>query len=181
MAVGNMWIGEKEYFDASGKSLGVEDDTLLFTKTVDINGETWFQLNDGYVFVNREDGVWSRLLGSIADESEQIFAKYPTVRGDTFATERLPVVTPSGLGTAQVWYKTFSTNASLKLPYGNVTAYTFVNYLQFEPGAQPEPQLESWSFTPGLGLVMRTNGTGPIPEFPSAIRYQWKLREVQLQ
>ncbi len=181
MAVGNTWIGTKEYFDASGKSLGVEDDTLMFTKTVDINGEIWFQLNDGYVFINRKDGVWSRLLGSISDESELIFAKYPTVRGDTFRTERLPVVTTSGVDTALLWYRTFSTDASLSTPYGSVTAYTFVSYLQFEPGAQPEPQLESWSFTPGIGLVMRTNGTGPTPEYPTAIRYEWKLREVKLQ
>ena len=125
MAVGNRWIGTHHYYDVNGQLTGTRRDTMTIVGTADVNGETWYEFEDGALRINRLDGVWMRIPESDGDELSILFARYPTTRGDTFGTFEFQQTFENGQpgGSYVSWLQTLAVDSVVTVPYGTKAAH----------------------------------------------------------
>lgn len=155
MAVGNRWIGMIEYFNSRGESLSTAYDTTSIVRSVSIGGETWYEFDDGVRRTNRSDGVWVSFGGSNSNDFIRLIAKYPTVPGDTFQTERGREHTihgPTG-DSILMWIGTLSVDSIVAVPRGTFTCHAYAYFTLHPHMSEAGRGIQSWAYAPGVGPV----------------------------
>lgn len=179
LQVGHRWIGSVEYFDGSGeKSFGTGYDTIEVIGAVEVDGETWYELNSGAMMRNGPQGTELRYSQNGIYSPPGLYMKYPSVRGDTFASFHSII---AGVDNPPTYFRrTEETDSVMALPFGAMRAYVYRSLV-----APMDPNLAEFHYryyeaaVPGIGIVYKYAPYSSVSGLNTdTSRLEWKLLRV---
>jgi hypothetical protein len=189
LKVGNTWIGRTQEFDSAGIVTSTTFDTLRIISEQQIQGETWFRTNTGFLLTNRTDGAWFQEDRPPYGVEWQM-AKHPAAVGDIFEVDTALIIhsgTPQGPDSIDVVsYHVLATGIEITVPAGTFSSTRYKQRDNRLDGTPIEYFVgEDYASAPGVGEVQEnlyaTKKSATNPSGKTYLSDRWELMEAILE